>query len=44
VLVQKYSAEKTELTGNQLLVADFNGDGNVDILDATAIQKSAASA
>lgn len=42
VLVQKYSAEKTELTGDQLLVADFNGDGNVDILDATAIQKAAA--
>lgn len=42
VLVQKYSAEKTELTGDQLLVADFNGDGNVDILDASAIQKAAA--
>ena len=44
VLIQKYSAEKSELTGDQLLVADFNGDGNVDILDATAIQKAAASA
>ena len=44
VLVQKYSADKAELSQEQIKVADFNGDGNVDILDATAIQKTAASA
>lgn len=44
VMVQKFSADKTEFNQAQLAVADFNGDGNIDILDAAAIQKHAAAA
>ena len=42
VLVQKYSADKVEMSDKQLIVADFNNDKNVDVLDAVAIQKYAA--
>ena len=41
-LVQKYTAEKTDLDERQLYVADVNDDNIVDILDAIDIQKYAA--
>jgi hypothetical protein len=37
--IQKFTANKAELTPEQLLAADVNGDGTVDILDAMKIQK-----
>ena len=39
-LVQKYAAEKVELSEEQKKIGDVNGDGLCNILDATAIQKS----
>lgn len=42
VLIQKYAAEKTELTEEQIKLGDVNNDGVVDTLDAVQIQKFAA--
>lgn len=39
-LIQKYAAEKAQLTEEQTKLGDFNGDGHCDVIDATAIQKS----
>ncbi len=39
-LIQKFAAEKAQLTEEQKKIGDFNGDGYCDVLDATAIQKS----
>lgn len=38
-LIQKYVAELTELTDEQLSYGDFNFDGRVSIMDSTSIQK-----
>ena len=42
VEVQKYASGKEPLTELQLRIADVNKDGNVDILDASAIQRITA--
>lgn len=42
-LVQQYLAEINDLSDNQRKLADFNGDGDIDITDATAIQIKIAS-
>ncbi len=42
-LIQQNLAELAELSDNQLKLADFNGDGTIDITDATAIQIKIAS-
>ncbi|MEE1017335.1 MAG: dockerin type I repeat-containing protein [Ruminococcus sp.] len=39
-LIQKFAAEKAQLTEEQKKIGDFNGDGHCDVIDATAIQKS----
>lgn len=39
-LIQKFAAEKAQLTEEQKKIGDFNGDGYCDVLDASAIQKS----
>ena len=39
-LIQKFAAEKAQLTEEQKKIGDFNGDGHCDVLDASAIQKS----
>lgn len=41
-LVQKYSADKAQLTPEQVYAADVNNDGVADTLDALMIQKLAA--
>ena len=41
-LVQKYSADKAQLTPEQVYAADVNNDGIADTLDALTIQKLAA--
>lgn len=41
-LVQKYSADKAQLTPEQVYAADVNNDGIADTLDALMIQKLAA--
>lgn len=41
-LVQKYSADKAQLTPEQIFAADVNNDGIADTLDALMIQKLAA--
>lgn len=41
-LVQKYSADKAQLTPEQIFAADVNNDGVADALDALMIQKLAA--
>ena len=38
-MIQKAVAELIELDNNQIKAADTNNDGNVDVTDATAIQK-----
>ena len=40
--VQKFAAEKSELSAEQLYAADVNNDNNVDVLDAIDIQKYSA--
>ena len=40
--VQKFAAEKSELSIEQLYAADVNNDNNVDVLDAIDIQKYSA--
>ena len=42
IAVQKYAAEKSELSAEQLYAADVNNDNNVDVLDAIDIQKYSA--
>ena len=37
-LIQKYLADLTEFTAEQIKIADVNGDGTVNVHDATAIQ------
>ena len=39
-LIQKFAAEKAQLTEEQTKLGDFNVDGYCDVLDASAIQKS----
>lgn len=39
-LIQKFAAEKAQLTEEQKKTGDYNGDGYCDVLDASAIQKS----
>ena len=41
-MIQKYASAVLELDEQQLALADINGDGSVDILDAMAIQKIAS--
>lgn len=40
--MQRYAAELTDLTDEQLKAADTNGDSKVDVTDATMIQMYAA--
>lgn len=40
--IQRYIADKTDLTDNQKFVADTNGDNKLTILDATELQKYVA--
>lgn len=40
--LQKYVAELSTLSDEQLAVADINGDGKISVLDATEIQKYVA--
>ena len=42
IAVQKFAAEKSELSAEQLYAADVNNDNNVDVLDAIDIQKYSA--
>ena len=42
-MIQKYTSGKTEFSPEQIAAADYNRDGNVDILDASAIQRNSAS-
>lgn len=42
IAVQKFAAEKSELSTEQLYAADVNNDNNVDVLDAIDIQKYSA--
>ena len=37
-MIQKYAAETEDLTEKQLLAADANADGKVNVTDATQIQ------
>ncbi|MEE0914053.1 MAG: leucine-rich repeat protein [Ruminococcus sp.] len=39
-LIQSYIASLTTLTDEQLAVADVNGDSTINVLDATAVQRS----
>ena len=41
-MIQKYTSGKLELTPEQVAAADYNGDGDVDVLDAAAIQRDSA--
>lgn len=41
-VIQKYAADKTDLSYEQEPIADVNGDYFVDVIDATEIQKYAA--
>ncbi len=40
IAIAQYSVNKRELTDEQLVLADVNGDGRVDVFDAIAIAKS----
>ena len=42
LIIQKHAAGIQTLSEEQLALADVNGDGNVDILDAMEIQKFAS--